>query len=252
MTDLFSLSGKTALVTGGARGLGRMIAESLIGAGATVLITARKPDACEAAAREMGATALPGDAGTPEGIGRIAAQLRGLGIAALDILVANAGRTWGAPIAQFPDHAWPGVMAVNVQAPFRLVQELLPELEAAGRAGDPARIIAIGSIGGVRPNDFGAYSYGASKAALHFLIKQLARDLAARHITANAVLPGFFPTAMTRHLRDDPETAPERQVPLRRLGQAADIGGTVIFLASRAGAYITGADILVDGGLSVA
>ena len=251
MTDLFSLAGKTALVTGGARGLGRMIAESLIGAGATVLITARKPDVCDEAARAMGATALPGEAGTPEGIAGIAAQLRGLGITALDILVNNAGRTWGAPIEQFPDQAWPSVMAVNVQAPFRMVQELLPELQAAGRPDDPARIITIGSVGGVRPNDFGAYSYGASKAALHFLTKQLAHDLAARHITANAVLPGFFPTAMTRHLRDNPETGPERTVPLRRLGRAEDIGGTVIFLASRAGAYVTGADILVDGGLSV-
>jgi NAD(P)-dependent dehydrogenase (short-subunit alcohol dehydrogenase family) len=251
MTGLFSLAGKTALVTGGARGLGRMIAESLIDAGATVMITARKPDACAAAAGEMGAIALPGDAGTPEGIGQIAAQLRSLGITALDILVNNAGRTWGAPIGDFPDHAWPGVMAVNVQAPFRMVQEMLPELAAAARPDDPARIVNIGSIGGVRPNDLGAYSYGASKAALHFLTKQLAHDLAARYITANAVLPGFFPTAMTRHLRDDPDRALEGQVPLGRLGRASDIGGTVIFLASRAGAYVTGTDIVIDGGLSM-
>lgn len=250
MNTLFGLDGKVALVTGGAQGLGRMIAAGLVAAGATVYITSRKPDVCEEAAREIGAVALPGDAGTSEGISDIVQRFRGYGETALHILVNNAGRTWGAPLETFPDKAWPGVMAVNVQAPFRMIQETLGELSAAGSADDPARVINIGSIGGVVVNDLNAYSYVASKAAIHQLSKQLAADLAPRKINVNALLPGFFPTSMTAHLRDDPDANLERSVPMGRLGRADDIVGAVVYLSSRAGAYLTGIELPVDGGLT--
>lgn len=251
MTDLFALTGKVALVTGGAQGLGRMIAQGLIAAGAQVFITSRKADICNATAAELGPVchALPGDAGSPEGIDALVGDLRGHGTTHLDILVNNAGRTWGAPLEQFPDKGWPGVMATNVQAPFRLIQTLLPELQAGGSADDPARVINIGSIAGGVVNDLNAYSYVASKAALHQLTRQLAAELVDRHINVNVVAPGYFPTAMTAHLRDDPDAGLTGKVPMQRLGRADDIAGAIVFLCSRAGAYVTGVELPVDGGI---
>lgn len=251
MQTLFSLSGKVALVTGGAQGLGRMIAQGLVDAGATVYITSRKADICDATAKELGAAcrALPGDAGSPEGIADVARRFRQTGQSKLHVLINNAGRTWGAPLESFPDKGWPGVLAVNVQAPFRAVQEFLPELTAAGSQEDPARVINIGSIAGACVNDLNAYSYVASKAALHQLSRQLAADLGSRHINVNAVLPGYFPTSMTAHLRDRPGAGLEQRVPLRRLGTPEDIAGAVVFLSSRAGAYVTGVELPVDGGI---
>lgn len=168
---------------------------------------------------------------------------------ALHILVNNAGRTWGAPFETFPDKAWAGVMAVNVQAPFRIIQEFLPEMEAAASAGDPARVINIGSVAGTAVNDLQAYSYGASKAAIHFLGSQLASELAPRNITVNTVAPGYFPTNMTAHLQDD-ETGLLNKIPMRRMGSAADIAGAIIYLSSGAGAYLTGTVLPVDGGIA--
>lgn len=253
--DLFSLSGKRALVTGGARGLGRMIAEGLLRAGATVTISARDSGAATAAAAEMAALgvvrAIAADLSTPEGAAALVETYRTEGHG-LDILVNNAGKTWGATIESFPDKAWAGVMAVNVQIPFKLVQLLLPELTASGASGDPARVINIGSVAGVRVEPLHAYSYSASKAALHQLTRQLAADLAGRNIAVNAILPGFFPTDMTVHMRDAegaPSAAIAARIPLRRLGRADDIAGLAVFLASRAGAYVTGAEIPVDGGI---
>lgn len=251
MESMFSLAGKVALVTGGAQGLGRMIAQGLLEAGAKVYITSRKTDVCEAAAAEMGAGChpLPGDAGSPDGIVDLIGRFRAAGESKLHILVNNAGRTWGAPIESFPDKAWAGVMAVNVQAPFRMVQETLQELEAAGSPDDPARVINIGSVAGMQVNDLSAYSYVASKAATHQLSKQLAGDLVRRHINVNVVVPGYFPTSMTAHLRDDPDAGLEKKIPMRRLGKPADIAGAVIFLSSQAGAYVTGAELPIDGGI---
>ena len=142
-------------------------------------------------------------------------------------------------------------MAVNVQTPFTMVRELLPELDAAGTPGDPARVINIGSVAGMKPERLSAYSYAASKAAVHMMTRDLAGDLAARNITVNAVIPGFFPTKMTAHMRDQDQVDPAllAHIPLRRLGSPDDIAGIVIFLCSRAGAYVTGAQIPVDGGV---
>ncbi len=253
--DLFDLSGKTALVTGGAQGLGRMIAEGLLRAGATVAITSRKVDICEAAATEMAALgrciALPADLSSPEAAVDLAQRFRVSLGGKLHILVNNAGKTWGGPIDSFPDRAWPGVIMVNVQAPFTLVRELLPELAAAGTPDDPARVINIGSIAGATTARLNAYSYSASKAAIHMLSRDLAGDLATRNINVNAVLPGFFPTSMTAHMRADEGFDPALlgNIPMRRMGRPDEIAGTVVFLSSRAGAYITGAEIPVDGGI---
>ena len=250
---LFALTGKIALVTGGARGLGRMIAEGLLRAGAKVYITSRKEEDVRSAAAELSALgpchALPGDAGSPEGIVELGKLFREQGETALHILVNNAGRTWGAPFESFPDKAWAGVMAVNVQAPFRLIQELLPELKAAGSAGDPSRVINIGSLAGTVVTDLQAYSYSASKAAIHFLGSQLAAELVSQNITVNTVAPGFFPTDMTAHLQDE-ETGLDKTIPLGRMGKAADIQGAIIYLSSAAGAYITGTVLPVDGGVT--
>ncbi len=254
MSDLFSLAGKKALVTGGAQGLGRMIAEGLLRAGATVAITSRKADICEAAANEMGALGtcipLPADLSTPEAAVDLVARYRDA-VGSCHILVNNAGKTWGGEIDSFPDKAWPGVMAVNVQTPFTMVRELLPELGAAGTDGDPARIINIGSVAGMKTERLSAYSYAASKAAVHMMTRDLAGDLAARNITVNAVIPGFFPTKMTAHMRDEDsvDAGLLAHIPLGRLGKPDDIAGIVVFLCSRAGAYVTGAQIPVDGGV---
>lgn len=254
MDDLFSLSGKSALVTGGAQGLGRMIAEGLLRAGADVAITSRNSETCEQAAGEMAAlgrcTPLPADLSTPEAAVDLVARYRER-IGPCHILVNNAGKTWGGPIDTFPDKAWPGVMAVNVQTPFTMVRELLPELTAAGTPDDPARVINIGSVAGIKTERLSAYSYAASKAAIHMLTRDLAGDLADRAITVNAVIPGFFPTKMTAHMRDEETVAPEllAHIPLQRLGRPDDIAGIVVFLCARSGAYITGAQIPVDGGV---
>lgn len=253
ISDLFSLTGKVALVTGGARGLGKMIAAGLLQAGAKVYITSRREEDARAAAAELqtlgACVALPGDAGTPDGIAELAAIFRQKGETALHILINNAGRTWGAPFESFPDKAWAGVMAVNVQAPFRMIQELLPELDAAGTAGDPARVINIGSIAGSGVTDLQAYSYGASKAAIHYLGSQLASELVTRNITVNTVAPGYFPTDMTAHLQDE-AAGLSKKIPMRRMGSAADIAGAIIYLSSAAGAYLTGIVLPVDGGIA--
>lgn len=254
MTDIFNIRGKVALVTGGANGLGRMIAEGLVDAGATVYITSRKDaDASEAAAamsQRGRCVGLAADLATPEAATALAAELAARE-SALHILVNNAGRTWGGPLETFPDKAWTSVMAVNVQTPFTLVRDLLPALKSAAAPDDPARIINIGSLAGATAEKLSAYSYAASKAAIHHLSRVLATDLAEHHITVNAILPGYFPTNMTSHIRADEEKLADLvdRVPLRRLGTAPDIVGACIFLASRAGAYVTGTNLAIDGGM---
>lgn len=254
--QLFDLTGKHALVTGGATGLGRMIAHALLSAGAAVTITSRKGDAVARSADELSqfghCTGLAADLSTPEGVGELAEAYR-LQSEPLDILVNNSGKTWGAPLESFPDRAWPSVMAVNVQAPFKLVQEVLPLLAERASPVDPARIVNLGSIAGRIVEPLQAYSYSASKAAIHQLSRQLAADLASRHITVNALIPGYFPTSMTAHLRDEedkPHGMLEGHIPLGRLGLPSDIAGAILFLTSRAGSYVTGSELIIDGGLS--
>ncbi|MGE4305937.1 MAG: SDR family oxidoreductase [Novosphingobium sp.] len=254
--DMFRIDGKCALVTGGAQGLGRMIAEALLMAGARVTITSRKPDIAQQAAAEMAelgdCRAIASDLSTPEGAEKLFADYCSDG-RGLDILVNNAGKTWGAPIEEFPDKAWSGVMAVNVQIPFKLVQLFLPMLKASGASLDPARVINIGSIAGMKPEDIKAYSYVASKAAVHQLTRQLAADLAEEGINVNAIVPGFFATSMTAHMRAEDGGANAElsgHIPLGRFGTPREIGAAAVMLASAAGGYMTGTLIPVDGGIS--
>jgi NAD(P)-dependent dehydrogenase (short-subunit alcohol dehydrogenase family) len=255
MSSLFRLDHKVAVVTGGAQGMGRMIAAGLLGAGAKVYITSRKPEVCEAAARELGqlgtCIGIAADLNTPEAVVALANQLKARE-PQINIVINNAGRTWGAPLETFPDKAWPSVMAVNVQGPFTLIRELLPTLRAAATSEDPARIINIGSLAGLRAEPLSAYSYAASKAAVHHLSRVLAKELADKHITVNTIIPGYFPTQMTAHIRgEDAEFSKLlERVPLGRLGEADDIVGACVFLSSRAGRYMTAAELVVDGGMA--
>lgn len=254
-SDLFDLSGKKALVTGGAQGMGRMIAEGFLAAGATVYITSRKAATAEQAAREMAADGrcipLAGGLDSAEAIVRLAEALKARETM-LNVLVNNAGKTWGAPLESFPDEAWPSVMAVNVQGPFTLVRELLPLLRAAAAERQPARVINIGSVAGKQVEPIAAYSYAASKAGVAHLSRVLAAELAGDGVTVNTIVPGYFPTKMTAHIRaeEEKERALAGRIPLGRLGSADDIAGACIYLASPAGGYVTGSELVLDGGLS--
>jgi NAD(P)-dependent dehydrogenase (short-subunit alcohol dehydrogenase family) len=246
--DLFDVSGKTAVVTGGTSGIGAMIAHGLHERGVRVLIAGRKTDAL-VEARAAGLTALQANLATPDGA-RELAELVAAETDGLDILVNNAGATWGAPLEEFPDAAWDRVLKLNVQAPFVLTQALLPLLTKTATADDPARVLMIGSIDGIRVPPTSAYSYSSSKAAIHQLTRHLARDLGARHVTVNAIAPGPFESKMMApilaELRDEVTAAS----PLGRIGRSDDIVGAVVFLTSRAGSYLTGAVVPVDGGIA--
>ncbi|WP_067812148.1 SDR family oxidoreductase [Actinomadura kijaniata] len=251
MTDLFSLAGKTALVTGGTRGIGLMIARGLLRAGAAkVVISSRKPEACAKAAAELAefgtVEAIPADLATEAECLRLAA---GLGDGPLHVLVNNAGATWGAPLAEFPASAWDKVVDLNLKAPFFLTRALLPALRAAATDDDPARVINIGSVDGIMtPTD--RYSYTASKAGLHQLTRVLAKELGPERITVNAVAPGPFESKMMAATLEAFGETIAGAVPLRRIGRPDDMAGVAVFLASRAGAYVNGAVIPVDGGLT--
>ncbi|WP_421731699.1 SDR family oxidoreductase [Brevundimonas sp.] len=230
-----------------------MIAEALLQAGARVIITSRNNAALAAAEmRAMGdCDGIDADLSSPASAVALADAVKAR-VETLNILVNNAGRTWGAPLDAYPDEAWDAVMPINVQVPFTLVRDLLPVLEAAGTASDPARILNIGSIAGNSVHRLSAYAYTASKAALHHLTRELASDLARRHVAANIIVPGWFPTDMTAEVRADADktAATLKKIPFSRFGTAAEIGAVAVFLASPAAAYITGAEIPVDGGIS--
>jgi NAD(P)-dependent dehydrogenase (short-subunit alcohol dehydrogenase family) len=250
--DLFDLSGKTAVVTGGTRGIGLMIARGLLGAGARVYISSRKADACTAAAAELAqygtVSAIPADLSTEAECLRLAAEI-GQHEQALHVLVNNAGATWGAPLEEFPAAAWDKVVDLNLKAPFYLTRAFLPLLEAAGTHDDPARVINIGSIDGLRVPSFPTYPYAASKAGLHHLTRVLARELGPRRITVNAVAPGPFESKMMAATLEAFGDAIADAAPLKRIGRPDDMAGVAVFLSSRAGAYVTGSVIPVDGGL---
>ena len=251
---LFSVQGKTVLVTGGSSGIGLMLAQAYAEAGARVYITGRKPEALEAARAALAANgdvrAVQGDVATDDGM---AATVRAIAEhePKLHVLVNNAGITWGAPLEKFPASAWDSVMGVNVRAPFVLVQSLLPQLEAAASDADPARVINIGSIYGVTGQVMKAWSYGASKAAIHHVTTMLAAELAPRRILVNAIAPGFFPSKMTHFVVKDPQRFEQMKavIPLGRPGMPEDIAGLALYLSSRAGAYMTGNVIPLDGGI---
>jgi NAD(P)-dependent dehydrogenase (short-subunit alcohol dehydrogenase family) len=253
--DLFAVNGKTALVTGGSRGIGAMIARGLVSNGVTTYITARKADACNAAAAALShfgeCRSVPADLSTAEGRRAVVDRLDADGVD-LDVLVNNAGATWGAPLGQFPEAGFEKVMNINVQAPFLLTQDLLPLLRRNASAEDPSRVIMVGSIAGVRVPSADSFPYSASKAAIQMLARHLARAVADDHITVNTIAPGPFESKMMAYLLDDPDqrAAIERSVPRGRIGSPEDVAGTVLFLCSRAGAYVTGAAIPVDGGIS--
>ena len=256
LAALFSLEGRTALVTGGATGIGRMCAEALLQAGARVLIASRKAEACEAAAQELSALGpcegLGGSVGSEEGVKALAGEVRAR-TSALHILVNNAGLTWGEPFETFPFKAWGRVMDVNVAGLFSLTRDLTPLLEAAASADRPATVVNIGSVMGTVTQAETAYSYAASKAAVHHLTKVLASQFAKRQITVNAIAPGPFQTNMTRFAIGSDEGAARgaQAVPMGRLGRPDDIAGALLFLTGRGGAYTSGAIIPVDGGGSV-
>jgi len=235
---LFGLGGKTALVTGGTRGIGLMIARGLLAAGATVVLSSRKADACEQAVVELSR------------LGPVRAIPADLSRHRLDILVNNAGATWGEPLDSFPESAWDRVLDLNVKSPFWMVQELLPALRAAGTSDDPARVINIGSIDAIHVSPMPTYSYSASKAALHQLTRVLARELGPQHVTVNAVAPGPFPSKMMATTLEAFGEAIAAAAPMRRIGRDDDMAGVAIFLAGRAGAYVNGAVIPVDGGIA--
>ncbi|WP_416770330.1 SDR family oxidoreductase [Pseudomonas sp. RHF3.3-3] len=256
MHPYFSLQGRTALVTGGTRGIGRMIAKAYVEAGATVYVCARDAEACRQTAAELGALgrchALAANLASEAGVMELATQLAGL-VDHLDILVNNAGTTWGAPLDSYPAKGWEKVMQLNVTAVFGCIQQLLPLLRRAGSAENPARIINIGSVAGIASFGEQAYAYGPSKAALHQMSRILARELVSQHINVNVIAPGRFPSRMTRHIVEDEQALAQdcALIPMKRWGREEEMAALAISLASTAGAYMTGNIIPLDGGFSL-
>ncbi len=252
MNGLFSIEGKVALVTGGSSGIGLMIARGFVRAGARVYISSRKQDACERVARELSGEGvcvpLPADVSREDGaralVGAMAEREE-----ALHILVNNAGTNWSAPIEEYPDSAWDKVLSLNLKAVFHLTRACLPLLERGSRQGDPARVINIGSIDGLHVPALEIYAYASSKAAVHHLTRVLARKLAPR-VTVNAVAPGPFESKMMAVTLDRFRDEIVQGCPLGRIGEPEDMVGVAIYLASRAGSYLTGAVIPVDGGIA--
>ncbi len=255
ISELFDVSGKVAIVTGGSRGIGFMIAQGLVENGVRVYITARKADACDDAATRLSehgtCVSIPADLSTDEGLASFVEQFTDHEDH-LDILVNNAGAAWGAPIGDFPPAGFDKVLNVNVRAPFMLTQALLPQLKASADPDDPARVIMIGSIDGIKVPFGDNYSYSASKAGIHMLARHMAHHLVKDNITVNSIAPGPFESKMMSYMLDDPKRRATvvASTPRGRIGSPEDMAGATLFLASRAGAWLTGIVLPVDGGIS--
>jgi NAD(P)-dependent dehydrogenase (short-subunit alcohol dehydrogenase family) len=256
MHPYFSLQGRTALVTGGTRGIGKMIAKAYVEAGASVYVCARDAEACRQTADELSAFgvchAVAANLAHEEGVQQLAAHLSEQ-IGHLDILVNNAGTTWGAPLESYPVKGWEKVMQLNVTSVFNCIQQFLPLLRKAGSPANPARIINIGSVAGISSFGEEAYAYGPSKAALHQLSRILARELVSQHINVNVIAPGRFPSKMTQHIGNDEQALADDTalIPMKRWGREEEMAALAISLASTAGAYMTGNIIPLDGGFSL-
>lgn len=254
LNQQFSLQGKTALVTGGARGLGEMIAQGLLLAGAKVYITSRKPEELQEKVAQLKShgdcIGLVADVANMDNINELAAEI-GKQETQLDILINNAGKTWGAPLESFPEKGWDDVMTVNAKAPFMLIQKLLPLLRQGSTAEQPHHIINIGSIAGLSKDSLSAYSYGTSKAAIHHLTGVLAKDLVKDHINVNAIAPGSFPSKMTAGIMktEEAKKAVLSTIPMGRMGAPEDIANLAIYLCSSS--YMTGNIIPIDGGATL-
>ena len=256
MKNLFDVSGKVAVVTGGSTGIGAMIARGFVENGVKTYITARKQpqlDETAAALSEIGdCIAIQSDLSTMDGVNAFADAVLARE-SRLDILVNNAGATWGAPVDEFPESGWDKVMNLNVKSIFFLTQRFLPALRAAGSADDPARVVNISSINGITHPHMPNYSYSASKSAVIQLTRHMAADLGPDNININGIAPGFFPSKMTKHLLADvPEETEVSGAPVARLGRPEDAAGTAIYLCSRASNYLCGHTVVMDGGVVAA
>jgi NAD(P)-dependent dehydrogenase (short-subunit alcohol dehydrogenase family) len=257
MNDLFSIEGKSALITGGSRGIGLMMAKGYVRAGAKVYISSRKVDVCQEVAEELSkegtCTALPADLTKNEDIEKLVHQLKEKE-KKLDVLINNAGKAWHASLETFPEIGWDSVLNINIKSIFNLTRKLLSLLTAAANHENPARVINIGSIAADISDSMENYSYGVSKAGVHWLTKSLAIEFAEKHITVNAIAPGRFPSEMTAGVVRNKEQykAEVKFIPLHRWGRESDIAGVSIFLASPSASYITGAIIPLDGGFRIA
>jgi NAD(P)-dependent dehydrogenase (short-subunit alcohol dehydrogenase family) len=252
MKDLFSLEGRTALVTGGSRGIGKMIAQGFVEMGAKVYISSRKADACAATVGELSefgtCIALPQDISTVAGCRALADQLRGYE-SSLDILVNNAGAAWGAPFEEFPEAGWDKTMDLNLKSLFFMTQAVYPELKAASSKDRPGKVINIASIDGIKINPWETYAYQASKAAVIHLTRRMASRLIRDNICVSGIAPGAFASEMNRAARDMGD-AVAKMIPAQRIGHASDMAGTAVFLASKAGDYVVGDTLAVDGGVA--
>lgn len=251
VNELFGIAGKVAIVTGGSRGIGRMIAEAYVANGVKIYITARKIEACEQTASELGelgeCIALPADLSTAAGREEFVTEIMSRE-SSIDILVNNAGAAWGAPFEEYPEEGYDKVMDINVKAIFMLTRDLLPLLEKNASPAEPSRVINIGSIDGLRVATTDNFAYGASKAAVHFLTKNLAVRLASKGLTVNAIAPGPFESKMMDYMLTQFRDKIETENPLGRIGNPMDMAGLAVYLASPATRYMTGQVIALDGG----
>ncbi|MEO1252926.1 MAG: SDR family oxidoreductase [Pseudomonadota bacterium] len=252
MKDLFSLVGRVAVVTGGSRGIGKMIAQGFVEQGAKVYITARKVEACEETAAELSklgtCVSLPHDLSTVDGCREFAAEVKKQDDA-IDILVNNAGAAWGAPFEEYPEKGWDKTMDLNVKSLFYLTQAMHSALKNAASADKPAKVINIASIDGIKINPWETYAYQASKAAVIHLTRRLAARLIKDHICVSGIAPGAFSSEMNFAARDMPDQV-SKMIPAGRIGSDTDMAGTAVFLASRAGDYVVGDTLAVDGGVA--